>query len=117
MDGGLPGFLLHLVFYAALLLALWPVARRDPDPFVRYLASGCFLALAGFSIGALGPSSVVSFAPLWVLYGLCLAVVSWSRIAARQRAAEGVPVTAVLPEARTASDARGEAAPGGRATA
>ena len=117
VDGGLPGFLLHLVFYAALLLALWPVARRDPDPFTRYLASGCFLALAGFSVGALGPSSVVSFAPLWALYGLCLAVVSWSRLAARQRAAEGVQVAAALPDAGSPEAARDDAAPGGRATA
>jgi teichuronic acid biosynthesis protein TuaE len=115
VDGGLPGFLLHLVFYIGLLLALWPVARSDPDPFMRYMASGCFLALVGFFIGALGPSSVIGFAPLWALYGLCLAVVSWSRLAARKRAAEGSPVAAapVAPLEAT----RGEAAAGGQAGA
>ncbi len=85
VNGGLVGFALHLVFYVGLLVTLWPVARRDPDPFVRYLASGTVLALLGFTIGALGPSSSVSFAPMWVVYGLGLAVVSRSRLAARGR--------------------------------
>ena len=86
-DGGLPGFALHLLFFVFLLIALWPIAKSDPDPFVRYLASGCALALVGLVIGALGPSSVVSFAPMWALYGLGLAVVSWARIAEARRAA------------------------------
>jgi hypothetical protein len=84
-DGGLVGFALHLVFFVLLVLALWPVARRDPDPFTRYLASATWLALLGWTIGSVGPSSSVSFAPMWILYGLGLAVVSRSRLAARQR--------------------------------
>ena len=31
-DGGLVGFALHLVFFVLLVIALWPIARRDPDP-------------------------------------------------------------------------------------
>ena len=61
-DGGLVGFALHLVFFL-LLVTLWPIARRDPDPLTRYLASGTVLALLGFTVGAVGPSSSVSFAP------------------------------------------------------
>jgi Sec-independent protein secretion pathway component TatC len=67
---------------------MWPLARSDPDPFVRYLAGGVALALIGFTIGALGPSSSMSFAPMWVLYGLGLAVLSWARLAQRERALE-----------------------------
>jgi teichuronic acid biosynthesis protein TuaE len=84
-DGGLVGFALHLVFFVLLVLALWPVARHDPDRLTRYLASGTWLALLGFTVGAVGPSSSVSFAPMWILYGLGLAVVSRSRLAAGER--------------------------------
>ena len=87
-DGGLVGFALHLVFFLLLVVALWPVARRDPDPLTRYLASGTWLALLGWTIGSVGPSSSVSFAPMWILYGLALAVVSRSRLAARERGLE-----------------------------
>lgn len=85
-DGGLVGFALHLIFFLLLVIALWPVARSDPDPLTRYLACGTWLALLGWTIGSVGPSSSVGFAPMWILYGLGLAVVSRSRLAARERA-------------------------------
>ena len=104
-DGGLVGFALHLVFFLLLLITLWPVARHDPDRFTRYLACGTWLALLGWTIGAVGPSSSVSFAPMWILYGLGLAVISRSRLAARERAREaetggedGRPVPGGSPE-------------------
>ncbi len=84
-DGGLIGFALHFVFFLLLVVALWPIARHDPDPLTRYLACGTWLALLGWTIGSVGPSSSVSFAPMWILYGLGLAVVSRARLAARQR--------------------------------
>ena len=87
-DGGLVGFALHFVFFLLLVLALWPVARHEPDPFTRYLACGTWLGLLGWVVGSVGPSSSVSFAPMWILYGLGLAVVSRSRLAARERGRE-----------------------------
>jgi O-antigen ligase len=89
VDGGLVGFALHFVFFLLLVFALWPIARHDPDRLNRYLASGTWLALLGWTIGSVGPSSSVSFAPMWILYGLALAVVSRARLAARERALEG----------------------------
>jgi len=86
VDGGLVGFALHFVFFWLLVFALWPIARRDPDPLTRYLACGTWLALLGWIVGSVGPSSSVSFAPMWILYGLALAVVSRARLAARERA-------------------------------
>ncbi len=88
VDGGLPAIALQLVFYIGLIVTLWPVARGDPgpvargdpDPLLRYLASGIVLALIGFTIGALGPSSSMSFAPMWILYGLGVAVVVRARL-------------------------------------
>ncbi len=85
-DGGLVGFVLHFVFFLLLVIALWPIARHDPDRLTRYLACGTWLALLGWTIGSVGPSSSVSFAPMWILYGLGLAVVSRARLAARARA-------------------------------
>ena len=103
-DGGLPGFALHFFFFVVLFLTLWPVARRDPDPLLRYLAGGTVLALIGFTVGALGPSSSISFTPLWLLYGLGIAVATRARLAARERASES--------ERPSPEDGPGSAAPG-----
>jgi teichuronic acid biosynthesis protein TuaE len=113
-DGGLVGFALHLVFFLLLVITLWPIARHDPDRLTRYLACGTWLALLGWTIGSVGPSSSVGFAPMWILYGLGLAVVSRSRLAASDRAREpeaaggGAPA-GKLPRAGAAAEAR----PGG----
>jgi len=90
-DGGIVGFALHFVFFVLLVVALWPIARHDPDRLTRYLACGTWLALLGWTVGSVGPSSSVSFAPMWIMYGLALAVVSRSRLAASERtkAADG----------------------------
>ena len=108
-DGGLVGFALHFVFFLLLVIALWPIARHDPDPLTRYLACGTWLALLGWTIGSVGPSSSVSFAPMWILYGLGLAVVSRARLAEREREAEAggeAAPAATGPGADAAAEAR-----------
>ncbi len=100
VNGGLVGFGLHFALFLALLIELWPIARHDPDLLLRYLASGTLLALLGFTIGALGPSSSAGFAPLWILYGLGLAVISRSRLAEREITAR-TPGPALRPLLRT----------------
>jgi teichuronic acid biosynthesis protein TuaE len=102
-DGGIAGFALHLVFFLMLVLTLWPIARGDPDLLTRYLASGTVLALLGWVVGAVGPSSSVSFAPLWILYGLGLAVISRSRLAAAERREAGGLSGAAPGAARTST--------------
>lgn len=73
-EGGLPGLLLHLTFVFGLLWGLLRRARAPGDPLARYLATCAFAALAGFSVGALGPSRTLILVPMWILYGLSLAV-------------------------------------------
>ena len=83
VNGGLPATILHGLLYFGLMVALFGIARRNADRLLRYLAASVMLALVGFLIGALGPSSSISFAPLWVLWGVGMAVVSRAALAAR----------------------------------
>ena len=94
-DGGLPGFALQLIFLVGLAWGLLRRAQTHGDPLVRYLASGAFAALVGFTVGALGPSSSLSFTPMWTLFGLGLAVLALP--------ADDTAVDAVAPTAGTAS--------------
>jgi hypothetical protein len=82
-NGGVVAVGAQLVFYLTLLVLLWPILLRHRDPLLRYLATGTWLALIGYSVGALGPSSALSFVPMWILYGLGIAVVVQARLQAR----------------------------------
>lgn len=91
VNGGLPATILHGLLYFGLMAALFGIARRDTDRLLRYLAASVMLALVGFLLGALGPSSSISFAPLWVLWGVGMAVVSRAALAARDPELRAAP--------------------------
>jgi teichuronic acid biosynthesis protein TuaE len=75
---GVVGLALFIGLYLTLFRGQLRAARRSGDPFVRWLGlSGC-LALVGFVVGSLGPSSVIAFAPMWIMLGLgMLTIVLW----------------------------------------
>jgi hypothetical protein len=71
-----PALLLYLALYGYLLQALRKVALHGSQPLTRYCAAASALALLGFAIGSFGPSTMINFLPLGLLYGVCVAV--WS---------------------------------------
>ena len=73
VNSGIPGFILFVIFYGGLILVTGRAARRAPPEKPAWLAAASFTALVGFIVGAFGPSTSVSFAPLWILLGLGLA--------------------------------------------
>jgi O-Antigen ligase len=82
VNSGLPGLLLFSTFYFGLIYVVVRAARRLRSESARWLAASTLVALVGYVLGAFGPSTAVSFAPMWVLCGLGLAVVV---LAGRQR--------------------------------
>ena len=38
------------------------------------MAAATGISLIGYAVGSLGPSTVVSFTPMWILFGLAFAV-------------------------------------------
>ena len=80
VNGGIVGFALYLLFYLTLLRRQMGAARRSRDPFVRYLALSGALALIGWILGSIGPSTAIHFAPMWIVFGLSMgALVLWQR--------------------------------------
>ena len=74
VNGGLPALVIFVVLYVTLMRVATRVSRRARDPYLQRVAAGVFLALIGYVVGCLGPSTVISFAPMWILFGLALAV-------------------------------------------
>ncbi|GAA5346582.1 O-antigen ligase family protein [Planifilum fimeticola] len=72
-------FALYVIFYAVLLWRLWKLARLKTSPqvspLVRWGAHSSMLALIGYLFGGMVPSTAIHFTPMWIVYGIALAVV------------------------------------------
>jgi teichuronic acid biosynthesis protein TuaE len=88
VNGGALVFAGYLAFYAALLWGLFCVARDTHDRLTALGAISLFAALVGYVLGSLSPSSAIHFTPMWIHFGLGLAVINLHR----SRQADGSPV-------------------------
>jgi teichuronic acid biosynthesis protein TuaE len=76
---GVVGLALYVALYLTLLRGQFRAARRSGDPFVRWLGLSGGLAMVGFVVGSLGPSSVIAFAPMWIMLGLGMLTIVLAR--------------------------------------
>lgn len=81
VNSGLPGLLLFCIFYFGLIFVVARSMGRLRSGSARWLGASTLVALIGYVLGAFGPSTAVSFAPMWTLFGLGLAI---AVLAARQ---------------------------------
>jgi len=88
VNGGALVFVGYLAFYAALLWSLFRVARDTQDGLTALAAASLFAAVVGYILGSLSPSSAIHFTPMWIHFGLSLAVINLHL----RREAHGRPV-------------------------
>ena len=100
VDGGLPGLLIFLTIYLLLLVSMVRVARYACDPLLRYLGLATAVALAGFSVAIVGPSTAIKFPPMAVLFGLAVAILIRARREGREPDAGLAPTGAGAPAGR-----------------
>lgn len=79
VDTGVIGLVLFGALYVFMLVGTLRVARRTHDPWLRYMGLSGSLALLGFLVGSLGPSTAIHFAPMWITFGLCLTTIVLAR--------------------------------------
>jgi teichuronic acid biosynthesis protein TuaE len=79
VNGGIFVFAGYLFFYAALLYGLLQVAVKAQGEILAYAGTSLFAALVGYTFGALSPSSAIHFTPMWIHFGLSLAVINLHR--------------------------------------
>jgi teichuronic acid biosynthesis protein TuaE len=118
VDGGLPALVLYLIIYFGLAAAMYRVARRARVALTRYLALSVLIALIGYAVGCLGPSTAIGFAPMWILFGLALAVIVRAEGEAHEpalEASESAPGGGSGPDAGAASAALDAGVAGERA--
>lgn len=69
-DFGIPFTILYVIFYLALIRALYLKGRLSNNN--KYICYALCTAVAGFFFGSFAPSSVTYFLPHWILFGLSL---------------------------------------------
>jgi len=79
VNGGIFIFVGYLYFYAYLVYNLFIVATKTKTTLTAWVASALFAALLGYIWGSLAPSSAIHFTPMWIHFGLSLAVVNLYR--------------------------------------
>ncbi len=79
VNGGFLVFVGHLLFYAALVWSLFRVAVTTRQALLAFTATALVAALAGYTFGALSPSSAIHFTPMWIHFGLSMAVINLHR--------------------------------------
>ncbi len=76
---GVVGLALYVALYLTLIRGQFRAARHSSDPFIQWLGLSGGLALVGFVVGSLGPSSVIAFAPMWITLGLGMLTIVLAR--------------------------------------
>ncbi len=73
---GVVGFAIYLWFYAWVVSALsrLHLRLRAQEPALAALSLGLLASVVGFAMGCLSSSSVLTFAPIWMQFGFCAAV-------------------------------------------
>ncbi len=79
-DYGLLVFGAYVVFYLSLVRALWREWKRTADRRQRMVCEALLLSLVTFSIASMSPSSVMAFAPHWLLIAFSLAFLRTRRM-------------------------------------
>ena len=76
VDSGIVFFIIFLIWYSKILIGLLRVVNHTKYKFLKYVASSCFLSMGGFLLGAIVPSSVIYFFPMWIMYGISIATIN-----------------------------------------
>ncbi|MDQ0415870.1 O-antigen ligase [Croceifilum oryzae] len=75
---GVVTFALYLALYVWLLWRLWKLIslKRSPQlsPYLRFGAVASLAAMTGYFFGGMAMSTAIHFTPMWISYGLALAV-------------------------------------------
>lgn len=72
-------FVLYMALYFLMLWRLWKLAslKHSPalSPILRWGAYSTMAALTGYFFGGMAPSTAIHYTPMWICYGLALAII------------------------------------------
>ncbi len=79
-DYGICIFLGYIVFYLALIIRLYEVYKSLDDKQEKMICEGLLVALIGFTLAVLSPSSITAVPFQWFLFAFALAFLNYQRL-------------------------------------
>ena len=76
VDAGVFFFILFMSWYLALCLRLYRIYSHSKEYFFRYHSGALFISMMLFLVAAVSASTVIYLLPMWLMFGLALALIS-----------------------------------------
>jgi len=76
MEGGIIFLLFFISWYCIILWKLFRIIRICKELMLSYLSKSSFVALSGFIVSAVAPSSVIYFFPMYILFGFSISTIN-----------------------------------------
>ena len=79
VEGGVVFFSLMIVWYSSIIFNLFKISKLGSNNQIKYYASALLLAMIGFIPAAIAASSTIYFFPMWIMFGMAIAIISLHR--------------------------------------
>ncbi|HBS86678.1 MAG: hypothetical protein A2W91_11670 [Bacteroidetes bacterium GWF2_38_335] len=77
IDGGVLIFSLFIYMYISIFLCFSKIYKStNKTSIINYLTKSFILLFIGFPIGALGPSSLIYFLPMYAMFGIAVSIIN-----------------------------------------
>ena len=79
VEGGVVFFSLLLLWYGSIIINLFKITKWNRNKKLSYYASSLLLSMIGFIPAAIAASSTIYFFPMWIMFGMAIAVINLYR--------------------------------------
>jgi len=79
VDAGVLFFLFFVIWYVLISLELYFIYKRTKNVFYRYHSGALLVSFATFSVGCISASSTIYLLPMWLMFGLAIALISLNK--------------------------------------
>ena len=76
VEGGVIFFALMVIWYGSIIFNLFKIYKLSENNQVTFYASALLLSMIGFIPAAIAASSTIYFFPMWIMFGMAIAVIS-----------------------------------------
>jgi len=79
VEGGVVFFSIILLWYGSIIYNLFKISKWNKNESLSYYASSLLLSMIGFIPAAIAASSTIYFFPMWIMFGMGIAVINLYR--------------------------------------